>query len=353
MTIYVLQSDQVGDNNAALGVANTLCAEAGMLGHSIKAINVLKDDLSNLDLEDAAFIIGSGRPCASFMRDYQGVAHTVFLTHQKFDGLFDVAANVTYLCMPQTALDEKDVVGLNSVTKLMLLNGMPHNVNESSIMAARLSDEDADMVILGGDAPDEHGKQLYYSPDEAYQFGLWLAGETIKRDRPLLVTNGPRTGKFDPSTGMEVGAHKEGAPLDRVTESFMEGLRDGGMDMNRVDLRDFRFGQPSAYLGGLGMALNGGRVYVPGESMSMVTEVTDVLDGGQVIVYDVGSMNPNHTRHVQSVFNVGKCAWRGMSGVIMPPEDGFRKGVGCSPDAFNIVRALIVAHSDPAPAYHP
>lgn len=131
-------------------------------------------------------------------------------------------------------------------------------------------------VFLGGDAPKEDGTYLYWGEKEAYDYGRSFGAYALQQKKFLLVTNGPRTGKFYPGsanpkkpvirqcdeTGQFLGldkllaeqhqisdptlpycahAEKFPSPMDPVSSAFLRGLLDAGLDLESFKFFDFKY----------------------------------------------------------------------------------------------------------------
>lgn len=99
-------------------------------------------------------------------------------------------------------------------------------------------------AFLPGDAPDRAGVYKFYSAEDAYKLGMCLAKEAISENKFLLVTNGPRMGKFDPASPdpknpIIIGKHIKGEPMDHVTTAFLNGVLDSGIAFDKFLLLDY------------------------------------------------------------------------------------------------------------------
>lgn len=311
----------VGDNNQLLGIRNALEKAAPHrfafqteipLGAPSLVLLVGEDGIANAThLNTKGKVIWSG--------------------HQVFAGLMDAAKHISLVFLPAGAVEPKDETALRTITKLVLLPGVPTAVGDDEIHAAKMlytmrigklpaPDPKNTLVILPGDAPDPDGKMLMFTRSDA----IALAKRIVKhsgKDRIYLVTNGPRTGSVDPVSGkaFDPNPHRTGQP-DKVTEAFMQALADAGARSPR--LFDFQFGHmPSAYQPLLALIKEGGGVvHVPGESTSMVTECSNVLP--QTIVDIVPSMNPTHRRTVDAMHAMGRVGILDDRGHFHPSHSG-------------------------------
>ncbi len=192
------------------------------------------------------------------------------------------------------------------------------------------ADGDTVSILLGGDVAESDaatGTQTVrrLSADDARQQArriaeLELAGRTRCH---FVIVSSPRTGKFGPD-GAEVtpNPHRTGT-RDDVTRAFEETLR--GYPNAQVDVFDFHMAKRPAPMPPLLHAYRQapgptGRIHVPGDSVSMVSEVASVLPGSMVID-ETASMDANHRRAAQAI--------AADSGIAVLEDGGrFRPGKG-------------------------
>jgi len=193
--------------------------------------------------------------------------------------------------------------------RLVSMEAVPNNLKESDLQSALQKwnkdySEEAIMIkpndtrvpmgiFLGGDAPTPDGIQLYWSEKEAFEAGKTLGKMALQENKFLWMTNGPRTGKFyptssnpkkpiirqfriegtgadskwvtveallkntteeallkaqDESTHQQIIAHAMNAPLDPVSDAFIKGVESNGLKKN-IDFRfvDFKFGKSAMH----------------------------------------------------------------------------------------------------------
>ena len=117
------------------------------------------------------------------------------------------------------------------------------------------------------------------------------------------MTNGPRTGRFDPETKEDANFHQKGGSLDPVTQVFMESLS----DKSRVRLYNFEKGGSSLFKALLGVTSETkGSVLVSGESTSMISQAIDTMPKGSVVLYNHGAMQDIHEQHMRDEFLKGR-----------------------------------------------
>jgi mitochondrial fission protein ELM1 len=270
-----------------------------------------------------SFILGIGthglNMFSKLVHDFPSIRNHFFLVwsgHQYISGLETLAGKVNIIALPGHAITA-DIQALlqHSSTKIFPMIGVPHNLTQKTIAEAYEQWQRNSAVksipvakkyirvILGGDAPDANGTQLYFTPQEAKILAQYIADIAQKSDATILITNGVRTGKFDPVSGLERFVHKSGAEKDATTLAFEAVLEKNAVNFVSWDFVDK---QPSAYQPILGATSNPNTPnFITGDSTSMVTEMLDMLPKGSVFVVKVDSMNNTHQRHMQAVVAAG------------------------------------------------
>lgn len=339
MTNLYIVSDKnyVGDRNQILGVANK--TKQYFKNHKI-SVNVLEYDISKLDdvkakilkNKDLAILISSGsygvKAITSLKSDLRVAKKilAVHLSHQILNSnnlghrqLVQTKDNnssgADIIVLPVHVLDQDTSKQFTSdYTMLVQTIGVAHNLQPSKIEKEynkyKVLFPTADKylaVILAGDAPNSNGKMHYYVSSEAEKLAQYVSNMVKSEKYAVLVTNGPRTGKYNSETGEERDVHNNGI-VDPVTLKFIEIL-----DKNKVIYKLFNFqkGQPNSYKEAIFGAIlynPGSKILIPGESTSMVSECLDTLPEGSAIVYYNSAMNINHDKHIKSEFNNGRTA---------------------------------------------
>lgn len=258
----------------------------------------------------------------------QGKVYTSWSGHQTSETLSKAASIIDSIALPTHVLGKESRNILQSRhAKLIETVGVAHDTKPEDLLPqyekwsqSIIESNKYDMVVLGGDAPDEKGDMHYYTSEEAFNLGQYIGLQAIESGAVVLGTNGPRTGKHNPDTGEVLLSHRELHPetkepldyqLDAVSMAFVRGLEKSGLVKGKnFQFFDFKFGKDgvvSAYQGLLGatVAKVGSHVYMPGESTSMVSEACDLLPNGSVTVFDNGAMSGAHMNHIDSVYTQG------------------------------------------------
>lgn len=109
-------------------------------------------------------------------------------------------------------------------------------------------------AFLPGDAERlGNAGQNFFTEDQAYALGLALGRQALTANKFLLMTNGPRMGKYDHTSDpanpklREPKPHIKGAETDPVTTAFLKGIEKSGLPTAQYQFIDFIAGD-SAYI---------------------------------------------------------------------------------------------------------
>lgn len=238
---------------------------------------------------------------------------TAHLCHMLTNSHTLLVGKVDFIALPVHAVGnfEQEIKGTR--TNLIKTTGVSHN-REISIIEdiynknkSKIPQNDSYLgVILGGDAPKPNHEILLFTESDARKLASSVAA-TIGT-RHILIINGPRTGKYNPTPLLNnsyeeiKSAHRDGK-IDFVTHSFVDELEKNGLTRKQFTLFDFQFSPvPNQDMNLLLGAIRAthSSVLVPGESTSAVSECIDVLEPDSVIVYQNSAMNPTHHKHIES-----------------------------------------------------
>ena len=317
VVIQIYEETAVGDKNQIIGIVNAFKKHK----QSLKVVDCPcneKTDLSKLinDISGSkknSLVIGVGKTAFAVLDQLstKNLAHikTLALGHQWTTAYSALLGKVTWIAVPDYAVP--DSLPDLSRTKLIRTNGVSHAVTPESLHTecnaykAKIPLTAADrVIILGGDAPTTAGVQKRFTKADA--IGLAIAILHERNDGILYIVNGPRTGKLNENLEEIKNIHRD-ERIDAVTTAFIETLKKQGVSENRIKLYDFKFGQKSLYTPLLAAAfLSNTAIWVPGESSSMICQITSVIPPKNVLIYDNGAMNETHKKHVESVYAQGK-----------------------------------------------
>ncbi|MFK7826999.1 MAG: hypothetical protein AB8G05_22845 [Oligoflexales bacterium] len=307
----LVDKDYRGDENQVLGIRDALIA----LGTTKADFAVSPYEAFKMPIEKKApdvFLI-SGSTGLSFLLQHSkqlpSKSSVIWSGHQTVKYLSTVAHKTSLIILPKHAVNKDNEMSLRSKTKLLLVEGVPHRVMKSSLKKAKKDYESKNGllpeqkfknlgIVLPGDAPNEKGEMLFFTPDDAKKLARNIVA-VEGTNKHYLVTNGPRTGSHNyvSRKKLEPSPHRS-KMLDTVTSAFMKELNKLGV--KKTSIYDFQFSNlPSVYQPLLSLAADGMRIHIPGESTSMVTESTDVA--GNVVIDIVPSMNQEHLSHSRAI----------------------------------------------------
>ena len=321
----------VGDKDQILGICNALCAlnskvevtTIPVTDSEAVAANVCNEIESALcksgSVSKTRFILLSSGNYGVTLIKYLKTKKTnlkqivtCYTTHQITSRSAELVGFADLMAIPNHAIEPQFEEKIkNSTTNLVATIGVTHNTSEEMILSAYEKAKDQIkvnppylVVVLGGDAPQPNGNMRFYSSQEAEKLADLIANKAKSEHLGILVLNGPRTGKFDSNTGkLSLGVHENGF-IDAVTSSFIKTLeRQNLVDGIDFKLFDFQFKQPSMKMAVYGALKKfSGKMFVAGESTSMVSEATSLFDPSQVVIFKNGAMNENHLKHAQSEY---------------------------------------------------
>jgi hypothetical protein len=244
--------------------------------------------------------------------------------HQLSNNITELVDYVDSVALPSHVLTKDNHnFFLEGKIKLIETVGVPHDLRKETLEKEYYLWKDTvptsskyEVVVLGGDAPDQNGKMHYFSKEEARDFGEYIATHRNK-EAVLLVVNGPRTGKHDPSTGKILDSHftfdkynREviNYKLDEVSCAFKGALTNN----NLIEDKDFKFFDfkfypdrvINAYYGLLGFAIfqTVKKFFIPGDSISTISEVIDFFSNhSSIIIYTHRGMSESHKDFLNSI----------------------------------------------------
>lgn len=335
----LLNKDFKGDNNQAKAVGQALKASLDKSDPDVELVEGLEDAVSIVEEADTKhYVITAGDHGLAKASELKGSgAKALYITtaHMHFDLMTELDAKLMpdVLALPQGVLSDAQRAALNPKTRLVETFGVPHGINEKSLLEATKELEffkgDAFKqnvvgIMLAGDAPD--GDEIrFFTPEEAEEKAARIYQATkahyAKLDKVFdentlfFVTNGPRTGKHNYVTKalLDPNPHETDV-LDATSFAFTDALRKlmeaDGLNPGQLMFEDFKSGKASAYKPMLRFLIDTqGLYFVPAESTSMVTEASHPASQGvTVVAYRPGSENPSHTAHLDQCYEMGLLA---------------------------------------------
>jgi hypothetical protein len=263
-------------------------------------------------------VVGAGEdvlPALAQIKKMAGEGATVaWASHQVPDTLplMTDAERLDVAAVPINAPNKEQLSTI--ATKIVETRGVAHQLTVDTIKEQYHSMQDSLplndkylVVALAGDSTGLDGHIRHYTPEEAQQLGYSLGQRALLQGSTVLATNGARTGAYDPQTGERTTAHTaQASGLDPVSSAFCEGLRAAGLPEDRQMFVDYQFQNPAStaqYQAMLGAALLNpeSEVFMPGESITMLSEALSVIPNDRVFVYRHHGMNASHHAAIDSL----------------------------------------------------
>jgi hypothetical protein len=257
---------------------------------------------------------------------------TVISVHQYFDYLDSVKQFTDLLILPKASADYflKEKIK-SSFAKVYFGEGVPtKNPSKSYLKVSYDGWELKDkypinkpyiVIMLPGDAPDGQDKQKLFTIDSAKELfesvkALW---ENNGKKHGILVQNGPRTGKYDIDGKTVVCSHEykagsglEDNAIDGISRYFISLLKDESIPYGFFNFAfEVQDGgkrvKHSVYDQLLFLSYSHPESYyvVPGESVTMLSQIPLYTHPDRVIVFKSSSMNRQHESIFDEFFNQG------------------------------------------------
>lgn len=338
--INLKNSSNAGDNSNSQAISNEL--------NKLTALEVVTVDVSEFNLflenfekdsKDKYVVIGAGEhSIAHLVKAKQVIGKvtditTVWAGHQFYPQLVDVEKYLDKIAMPGhidfSTKDSKKLIKTLGVAGTLTREEVikSYENNKQDIIP---SNNGYIMVMMGGDAddPTKRGNKIrHYTVAEADKLASFVSELSKRTGKKLLITNGPRTGKFDTEKLDEKGQsvatlnHRDfdpatkqtvNTPLDPCSVALLQTLNSKGLEEGKdFQFSDFRFlekGVNSAYQKFLGAVIQNPSSFVlmAGESTSMLTDCIKVLPNTNALAsYNNEAMNSGHLDYVALLNNNG------------------------------------------------
>lgn len=327
LILLVVNPNNVGESSQIRGVARYL--KADLTKAHIEEVS--SSDLSKAFTLLAQYngtknlVIAAGAGGINALREIKSKSpgiFSVYLSHQIYDNsnallMTEHSPNgANLMVLPKHVANSKfESLVTSSKTKLVRIIGVAHNLHKSDIesayetqilsMPGTTSDKYA-LVIVGGDAQNPDGSWNYFTKNDAAKLAK-IVQKSIDENTYIFVLNGPRTGKHNPDTKAEnTDAHRS-ANLDSITQTFADYFK----NRERFHVFDFQYGKPGMYRPLLGKMLHAtnSKIFVPGESTSMISEIVDSVGSNekhQIFAYENSAMTRVHKAHISSEHAAGR-----------------------------------------------
>jgi hypothetical protein len=264
----------------------------------------------------------------------------IWMGHQD-PGLSSIQQYLNIVALPQYILEDQPALQFLFQDRCISMQSVPNTLTAKALLTAKeiwnrtYPKESIEPVanayigiFLGGDAPMPDGTCVCWGQKEAYERGLAFGIIAMTQEKPkyLLITNGPRTGKFysessnlktplvrqykgsrwlsvdaaAAQTDSDFAPHTPSSPLDPVSSAFLTGLKESGIPETKYQFFDFKFGKPpkSAYqaiIAALHESPNSIAVY-SGESISYL-EIAYFIP--HTYAFETSNMNNGHRQALQ------------------------------------------------------
>ena len=302
----------VGDNNQLLGIKMSISIDAD-------CISIPEQDFNVDILEDNDVVLLAGNHGLNQIERIKGTHKktlVVWSGHQFFNEFKTLSAWPDLVALPKSACTPELHQLIPKYSTLIETDGVAHAINETTINAdltqfqGTLPDvasySTAVGIIIAGDAPTLDGRMKYFDPDSARLSAKQIvdhirANHLGDVQTAFVITNGPRTGKYDPVSGLvhSPEPHRQGMS-DLSSQAFVDVFK---VEFpGQVYFFDFQFGSVSAYKPAMNLVSKAtrGAWYVPAESSSMVTESTFLSSRSvPVVIYMPPSANDTHLALVE------------------------------------------------------
>lgn len=188
------------------------------------------------------------------------------------------------------------------------------------------------IVMMPGDAPDSKNKIHFFTKESANKLFLDIAKlwQKLGRNHQIIIQNGPRTGKFDPTTGEIACKHEYLAnqnpelAIDEVSKYFINLFKDQGINYSffnfavKVDgenRKTISYFNPLLYLA----QQNNNIFVIPGGSVSMMGQIPLYLNSDRIILFKPSSMNEDHEAIFHLAFSNNYLSYFAEDGLIISP----------------------------------
>ena len=288
--------------------------------------------------------------------------------HQYFGEIAHIARNIQFLAIPSATIDteEKKQV-LKSIDYYCPILGIPtknpssvelkqsyekwENPNKPRLEAPTI------VIMLPGDAPNQNKEMCLFTEESALKLfdcvkALW---QDLGMGHKIIVENGPRTGKHLFDSPDNTHSYKKGEDpdiaVDKISSYFMRLLKAEGIEhifynfAFEIDPATGIKTSNSLYNPLLHLSAENKQNYfiVPGESVSMLSQIPLYLAPKHVVVFKPSSMNEQHESIFGKVFTEGHLSYFDQYSHVILPDAPVQM---TNDDAANVVSYLIKSHDD-------
>lgn len=169
--------------------------------------------------------------------------------------------------------------------------------------------------MLPGDAPDQDSNKInYFTVESAKKLfdDLIFLWNKLGSKHKILIHNGPRTGKYDQQTGKEKCKHESENDVDQISNYLINLFKDIDAEFSFINFYKSNNVAHSSFNPLLYIAqLSGANNYfiVPGESVSMLSQIPLYLDPLKAIAFRSSSMNQEHLSFFKQTIEDGHMSY--------------------------------------------
>lgn len=315
-------------NKKFMGDFNQIEGISAALPEQIERLVLDEDHFSTESITTADLVFASGDHGLSIIEQLKKqslMAQMIWSGHQYFPALDSLRQSghlPNIVTLPITAITLKQARTLKKHCHVELTQGVAHCINEDTLtkdckvlrdMLPYQNNAHYVGIVIAGDVAISPAPIRYYTEAEARKNAMEIVDHLkrhnlVKANTMIFVTNGPRTGQYDPKTGQErqTNPHR-GLFKEPISAAFVEVL-DQAFPELPIHFYHFRYGDPSAYKPMMQrLAESGNGIwYVPSESSSMVTESAYLAEKNiPVMVYCPSTANETHLSLVGSCRQLG------------------------------------------------
>ncbi len=222
--------------------------------------------------------------------------------------------------------------------------------------------DDHIIIMLPGDAPDKNNKIHYFTKNSAKQLfdDVRLLWKQSGSKHKIIVHNGPRTGKYDENSG-ELSSDHEEDKIDKISEYFINLLKSSEMEFSFFN---FKFEveanikkSVSVFNQLLYIAQTSNKdnyFIIPGESVSMLNQISLYVKSDKAIVFKSSSMNEEHEIMFNSAFNHSYVSYfeDQSKRIITPEHPTKRDGDDVTQIVHDVIESFQMSGDCRSPSHH-
>lgn len=256
---------------------------------------------------------------------------SIWSGHQYFHTLKNYLKKINTIILPKSVFKSEPSINKDikkNRNTFLFTTTLPTNLSQKELLEEFLKNKESipkkksyTLVMLGGDSIQKNGQIQYFTKKQAKNLTRNIIKLQKKEPTFLLITNGPRTGKFNQETGRKTNSHSVNKTLgtceiDRISHTFLFELEKNGLKKTiNFSFYNFCFGEKSFYKALLGSLISNSKesnskntLILPGESTSMISEASSIfskLKRIKILSYETSAMNSEHKIFIDEISNLG------------------------------------------------